>query len=157
MIDLQGISHVWGAPEDERAYSLEGRGIAAAKESVVCRVCGAVIDAYPCPACAHEPEMGGERAEDVILSERMAAFKRQMQSGPEARHDVLRRKLAECAHKNRHPGAIWHWFVSAFGVELEKREYIRALADLTHDLNPKVSQWANEQCARLRARRGRAA
>jgi DNA repair protein RadD len=48
LLDLKGVSHVHGLPDDDREYSLEGRGIRRAAEAMVvgrfCLVCGALLE-----------------------------------------------------------------------------------------------------------------
>lgn len=63
LIDLHGISHVHGHPEDDRQYSLDGRGIRRGDEVEVdetasCRVCGAPIEpGEACAECGTEPKL----------------------------------------------------------------------------------------------------
>lgn len=62
LIDLHGVTHVFGHPADERTYSLEGKGIRAANDVEVdtqgsCRVCGApIVAGEACAECGTEPK-----------------------------------------------------------------------------------------------------
>lgn len=54
LLDLRGISHLLGEPDEERIYSLDGRGIGRASNAAAerfCRVCGAVLDSTPGTPC----------------------------------------------------------------------------------------------------------
>lgn len=63
VIDLTGVSHDHGHAEDDRIYTLDGKGISSPKESVpgiFCAVCGCIVESYPstltpCPECGHAP------------------------------------------------------------------------------------------------------
>ena len=62
LIDLHGVSHDLGHPEDDRLYSLDGRGIRRQQDELEvdggssCRVCGAPIEAgEACAECGTEP------------------------------------------------------------------------------------------------------
>jgi DNA repair protein RadD len=63
LLDLHGVSHVLGEPEDDLPYSLEGRGIGRPTDEDVdmgssCRVCGAPINpGEACAECGTEPKL----------------------------------------------------------------------------------------------------
>lgn len=63
LIDLHGVSHVHGHPQDDREYSLDGKGIRRAGEIEVdpqgsCRVCGAPINpGEACAECGTAPKL----------------------------------------------------------------------------------------------------
>jgi DNA repair protein RadD len=160
LIDLPGISHVWGMPEDERLYKLDGKAIVLAGQ--VCRVCGQPIAEYPCPkcGCAPAPVTDREQGQTEITGDRMAKFARKIAEGPEQRKETLLRWLAASAYKDKAPGATLHRFKASYGVVVTVQEYFRALADLTHDKNTIVSEWAKRNLARIKdrqqARRGAA-
>lgn len=63
LIDLHGVSHVHGHPEDDRSYSLDGKGIRGANDTqdvdgqASCRVCGAPTSpGEACAECGTEPK-----------------------------------------------------------------------------------------------------
>lgn len=61
VLDLHGVSHTHGKPEDRRRYSLDGKGIRTGTDEEVdktpsCRVCGAPVDpGEACPDCGTAP------------------------------------------------------------------------------------------------------
>jgi len=56
ILDLRGVSHELGRPDDDRVYSLDGRGIRLSDEHVYCPVCGAPREpGQPCSACGWKP------------------------------------------------------------------------------------------------------
>jgi superfamily II DNA or RNA helicase len=91
LLDLVGCSHIWGRPEDERLYSLEGRGIR--KASMLCAVCKRAIDEYPCPNCGYQPHAaeGSEDAPDEITHDPLVRYARKRAEVPEEREATLER------------------------------------------------------------------
>ena len=62
LLDLHGVTHGHGRPDDDRIYSLDGRGISSGSEDAVpgssCRVCGAPIEpGEACSECGTEPKL----------------------------------------------------------------------------------------------------
>jgi DNA repair protein RadD len=88
LIDLRGVTHVFGDPTEDMEYSLKGIGIRPKGAQVLfCACCAAPIGAYPCIECGHtppEPELprvvnaeikfAGKRSESV--AERRATWHR---------------------------------------------------------------------------------
>jgi superfamily II DNA or RNA helicase len=74
VVDLPGVSHRWGLPDEDRMYSLEGRPIRAKLEPLTtCQVCGST---YPsadgaCPDCGWQrpPEPHRVRIWGIPLTE----------------------------------------------------------------------------------------
>ena len=119
LIDLRGAVHQWGMPDDEREYSLEGRGISSKKEKVEpitkCNNCGAVFRYGPtsCPRCgfaiakrATQIEIDGrgvkkmERAQVYSCTQKRDYF------------DAMCRNARTHGYK---PGWIAHRFKAKFG------------------------------------------
>ena len=151
-LDLQGISHVHGVPEDEREFRLEGKAIV--KVDALCRVCQAPWTGPPCGQCGYAPEAGDvEGAETTITHDKMAKYARKLAESPEQRKETLGRWLVQLALKGQVPGRIIHKWKAVYGCELAKDWYFRGLADCTHSENPIVSEWATMHLARIRSRR----
>jgi DNA repair protein RadD len=96
LIDLPGSSHVHGMVEDERLYSLDGRGIV--KAGAVCRVCGQLT---PCPNnCEFEV---GERETNTTeyTGDKLAKFARMIAQSDGQRRETLLRWL-RAAHLKGH-------------------------------------------------------
>lgn len=74
LLDLRGVSHLLGAPDEDRKYSLEGLGIQRTESAPagerLCRVCGEPLgDATTCPNCGKSHELVTPHAIDVALVE----------------------------------------------------------------------------------------
>lgn len=55
LLDLRGVSHEHGRPDDEREFSLDGRGIRLRDPQSYCPVCGAPrTPPDPCTSCGYE-------------------------------------------------------------------------------------------------------
>ncbi len=119
IIDLQGISHDHGHPEDERIYSLVGaRGIseaAAAEPRVVqayCKVCSEPLDADDsvCPVC------GTERAAQwKITGEALIPYAAKRREGVDQRVATLARWIKEGRSKGFKPGWARVKFMKVYG------------------------------------------
>jgi superfamily II DNA or RNA helicase len=148
LVDLQGITHVWGMPEDERVWRLEGKACAVVGQH--CAVCKEPIEEYPCPNCGYMPEEEGRGPSITeILNERLERFERKIAEGPEQRAETVRRWMAECAHRDHAPASVRKRFQRAYNIELTANEYFRALGDLTHDMNTQVADWAKKHLRRI--------
>lgn len=127
VLDLQGISWDHGHPEDDRTYSLTGRGISepgAAEPTVTqayCKVCSAALgpDDLTCPIC------GMERAAppQVITGDRLEKYQWKRAEGPTARAATLARWFLAIVGKARADGQPWkeaavmHKFRAVYGEE----------------------------------------
>ncbi len=120
LIDLRGSSfHSHGAPDLDREYSLEGKGIATKEDSdvVFCSVCGAPAPEWPCADCGYDPT--GTRHEDpryldVDLAERYAA-KRVEDDG--RRIETLSRWLSEARAKRWKPFSAIAKYTQVYGMK----------------------------------------
>ena len=88
LIDLRGVSRpeVHGPPEDDRVFSLDGRGISKAEAK--CKVCGSLIVSYPCGECGYEPEAGDGPGESIVDDVRMIRFARKLAESREQRWET---------------------------------------------------------------------
>ena len=84
LLDLRGVSHLHGCPDDERTYSLEGRGISLA-QTRHCMVCSALLEGgYPCATCGYAPTQADAAATE-ITGDPLVKFARMLALGPEQR------------------------------------------------------------------------
>lgn len=129
LIDLRGISHLHGMPEDERIYSLDGRGIALAGR--VCKVCGQPLVEYPCAGCGYAPEAGegDDDAGSVIDDVPMARYARKIAEGPQQRHETAVRWIRAAMLKGHNPKSIFFKWNAVYGVRLKPHEYMAALRE----------------------------
>jgi superfamily II DNA or RNA helicase len=151
-LDLQGISHVHGVPEDEREFRLEGRAIV--KVDALCKVCQAPWTGPPCAQCGYAPEAGDDpESATTITNDPLAKYARKLAESPEQRKETLGRWLVQLALKGQVPGRIIHKWRAVYGCELSREWYFRGLADCTHSENDIVAEWAKMHLARIRSRR----
>jgi hypothetical protein len=157
LLDLQGISHVHGVPEDDRAYSLAGKAIRVTTS--LCRVCKAPWVEAPCPKCGYAPEAGDgpDTGETTITNEPLVRFARKLAEGPEQRRETMGRWLVALALKDENPGQLIHKWKAVYGIELSREWYFRGLADCTHSENEIVAEWAKRHLQRIQDKRRRAA
>jgi superfamily II DNA or RNA helicase len=154
-IDLQGLSHVHGVPEDERVFSLEGKAIKLAGPPM-CPVCQSTewdADHPPCPQCGYVPGGGGPETETTITGDKLEKYWRKLAESAEQRKETLSRWLIQLALKGHVPGRVLYKWKAVYAEELTREAYLRGLADLTHDGSGVVSEWARMHLARIRARR----
>jgi superfamily II DNA or RNA helicase len=153
-IDLQGVSHLHGMPEDERLFSLhESRAIRLAGDSV-CPMCRAPMEAPPCSACGYNPSaFDREQAETVITGDALGKYARKLAEGPEQRTETLARWLVALALKGHVPGRVIYKWKAVYGIELARDAYFRGLADCTHSANEVVAEWARHHLKRIQSRR----
>lgn len=142
VIDLPGITHLHGMPEDERVWQLDGRAcIRAAK---ACPVCKKPWESPPCSTCGYQPEAAGEgvAVETSIVNAKLALAERLLARSPEQQQQMLTRWLVEAAHKGRSPGSVVGRWAAVHGVPLSWKWYGAALHALCSDADPKVATWA---------------
>ena len=121
LLDLQGVSHVWGMVEDERMFRLDGRGIL--KAGSVCRVCGQPLAAYPCESCGFAPELGDTLgAQSEITGDKLAKFARMIAQASAASRAFDRWVAAARlkGHKIRSVGYRWK---GVYGTPVEQEPW----------------------------------
>jgi hypothetical protein len=126
LIDLRGASHTHGPPEEDRIYSLDGRGISRA--GATCKVCGSPIVAYPCPECDYNPE-AGETAESVVDGVPLEKFARKLAEGPEQRWETCVRWVRAAIQKGWKVSSVRHKWRAVYKEDLPF-EWLRKAEDL---------------------------
>ncbi len=130
LIDLRGVSHVHLMPEDERLFSLNGRGITSS-EVAKCKVCSQALGptGYPC-ACGYAPEAGEERGgADEVTSDALVKFARMIAMGPDQRFETLVRWLRAADTKGHKRGAVRHKWRAVYGSEPDAAAWARACVE----------------------------
>ena len=126
LVDLPGVSHLHGMPEDERLWRLDGRASSVA--GLLCRVCGKPLEAYPCPSCGYEADAGDAPTSGTeIVNEPLAKFARMIAQGPEQRFETLVRWLKAAEAKNYKPGYVRHKWRAVYGEDVQSEMWARAL------------------------------
>ena len=130
LIDLPGVSHLYGPPEDERVYKLTGKGIVLAGQ--VCRVCSTPLEEYPCNNCGYMPEPGEGRdaGGTEIVNAPMAKFARKIAEGPEQRRETLLRWLRAARLKGWKAGSVRHKWKAVYGEPLDFGMFVQACAEV---------------------------
>lgn len=128
LIDLRGISHIHGMPEDERVYSLEGKAIALA-ESSPCKVCSAALPggAYPCAACGYMPEAGeGDPAETEVDNVALVKFARKIAESRAQRWETCVRWVRQAKWSGHKIGYVRHKWRAVYGAEIPRSWVLEA-------------------------------
>jgi superfamily II DNA or RNA helicase len=77
VLDLRGVSHEHGLPEDEREYSLEGRGIRLRDPNSYCPVCGALKPpGEACGSCDYAPSGEDNAKPDRVVGAPLKPYHR---------------------------------------------------------------------------------
>jgi superfamily II DNA or RNA helicase len=101
LLDLRGVTHVHGTAEEERVYSLDGRGIRRKNEVTerYCQVCGVLLspENVVCPDCGREPD---ELTAPKVTGDKLTKFVYR----PRATDDEKAAKLAELMRLAREKG-----------------------------------------------------
>ncbi|HXG69942.1 MAG TPA: DEAD/DEAH box helicase [Gemmatimonadaceae bacterium] len=116
LIDLRGVTHVHMMPEDERHYSLSGKGIALS-EVAKCKVCSQALgpSGYPC-ACGYAPQAGEETpGSSEVTNEPLVRFARMIAQGPTQRFETLVRWLCAADAKGHKRTSVRHKWRAVYG------------------------------------------
>lgn len=130
LIDLRGVSHVHLMPEDERLYSLQGRGITSS-EVAKCKVCSQALGptGYPC-ACGYAPAAGDERGgEDEVTSDPLVRYARMIAQSPLQRFETLVRWLRAADAKGHKRGAVRHKWRAVYGEVPDSAAWAKACVE----------------------------
>ena len=127
LIDLPGISHDHGCPEDERVFSLDGKAIALAVRA--CKVCSSPLNEYPCPRCGYSPEVveGGELVEATITGDPLVKFARKIAEGPEQRWETCKRWIRDLESRGKNTASVFYKWEHVYREKLNPRWYRAAV------------------------------
>ena len=118
ILDLQGASHAHGHPEDDRQYSLHGRGIRKADstdgvDQPYCRVCGAPIKAgETCSECGTAPREIIQRVTGAAL----VPYASKRREPPDKRAETLARWIAAGRARGWKPTAALAKYRAVYGA-----------------------------------------
>lgn len=130
LIDLRGVSHEHGRPEDDRQYALEGRGMRLSDPSSYCSVCGSLrVPPDPCPSCGFTPARDEATKADEVTGDRLSKFQRMRdRDDGSKRAERLARWLADASRRGVKLGTAHHKYKAVYGdwpTGDVKREAIR--------------------------------
>ena len=129
LIDLRGVSHVHGCPDDDRLYSLEGRGISLA-QTRHCQVCSAILESgYPCPACDYAPTQA-DAAETVVTGDPLVKFARKRAENADERHATLLRWVRAALEKGHRPASVRFKWRAVYDEDLPMRTLMLAVQEV---------------------------
>ena len=130
ILDLRGVTHAprIGLPDDERVYSLEGRGMSLAAERH-CQVCGGLLEGYPCPSCGYAPTTA-EAASTEVMGVPLVKFQRMREQSDAERESTLRRWVQSAMAKGHKPVSIRHKWRAVYGDELSMRRLMLAVQEV---------------------------
>lgn len=117
LIDLRGVSHVHGHPEDDRTYSLTGKGIRTPVDpgslQSYCRVCGApIVPSMGCDECGASARAAQPL---VVTNTPLVRYAAKRAEGPEQRQATLQRWLAEAAARGFKRGWAYAKYKAVYG------------------------------------------
>lgn len=116
VLDLRGISHVHGDPDEPRTYHLEGKAVRRKGEGEdvqFCPVCGAPTATAACEQCGHAGEMRARPPR--VLGLPMTRFAKLRQDDEEQRALRLSRWLSAARARGWREGQAMHRFRAAYG------------------------------------------
>lgn len=116
VLDLRGVSHEHGEPDEPCTYHLDGLGIRRPSDGPdvrFCPVCGAATKRSACEACGYSGEL--RRRKPRILGLALDRFARVRLDDDDARAKRLSRWLKECWAKGWKDGRALHRYKAAYG------------------------------------------
>lgn len=131
LLDGRGVSFLHGMPEDERVYSLEGRGIALAGTRK-CTVCQQPLEGYPCESCGYSPDPRDAQATEIV-NVPMVKFARMIAQSPAQREETLRRRVRQTLDRGHKVTSVKHWWRAVYGEELAGARLMAAVADVQRE------------------------
>lgn len=116
ILDLRGVSHDHGDPDEDRTWHLEGRAarrVCDDENIRFCPVCGSPVIGEQCETCGHAGEM--RHRPPRVLGLPMQRFARVRQDDDDARAQRLARWLGQARAKGWKEGQALHRFKAAYG------------------------------------------
>lgn len=129
VLDLRGISHVHGDPDEPRTYHLSGKAVRRKGEGEdvrFCPVCGAPTVTAACELCGHAGEM--RRRPPRVLGLPMTRFAVLRQDDDDTKAERLARWLKAARARGWREGQALHRFKGAYGAFPTKALVARARA-----------------------------
>jgi DNA repair protein RadD len=127
LLDLRGVSHDHGRPEDDREFSLDGRGIRLRDPNSYCPVCGAPrTPPDACESCGYAASGEDAAKPDVVTGDRLVKYARKRQESGEDRFATLVRWMRVAKEKGYKPGWLFAKWKAVYDCGLPSSEYQRA-------------------------------
>lgn len=121
LIDLPGVSWLFGMPEDDRVWKLEGK--ACVISSRKCPVCGTPVEEFPCTVCQYEPEPddGVDGSATEIANVPLSPYARELVKGPVQRAETAIRWAHAARINGKRPGWVWHRYQEVYGERMPNK------------------------------------
>lgn len=114
LIDLRGVSHDHGAPEDDRVFSLAGIELV---EKEVCEHCGTSMPrGGTCPNCRKELPPVQTPQQDIVVGAQLLKFERLREDDDHARAQRLARWLTHAQARGYKPGWAHFKYRAVYGT-----------------------------------------
>jgi superfamily II DNA or RNA helicase len=127
LLDLRGVSHDHGRPEDDREYSLDGKGIRLKDPNSYCPVCGAPKErGESCASCGYVPSGEDAQKPDKIVGEPLVKFAAKRAENDDQRFETLVRWMRDAKRKGYKPGYVRAKWKAVYGIGLTSAEISRA-------------------------------
>lgn len=116
LLDLRGVSHEHGRPDDDRVYSLSGRGISLRDPNSYCSRCGALrTPPDPCESCGFAPSRDDASKSDTVTGDKLQKFARLRDHDDDSkRAERLSRWLKDATMKGYRPGSALHKYKAVY-------------------------------------------
>lgn len=117
LIDLRGVSHEHGRPEDDRLYSLDGRGIRRKDDVVYCPVCATQREpGEPCASCGWQPA-GDPLKPDTVTGDPLVKFAAKRAEPDDKRAATLARWMRDASARGYKPGWVYAKYRAVYGAQ----------------------------------------
>ena len=132
LIDLRGVSHYLGPPEEEQVFSLTGRAVTRAAAESYCPVCGVLrgVGEPGCSTCGWKPditEIGAAGSDPTITNDPLVKFARKIAEGPQQRWETLCRWIDRELEDGSNPKRVYYKWKAVYGVKLLGADFQRAM------------------------------
>lgn len=137
LVDLHGVCHKLGRPDEDKDYSLNGIGIRSRTESNVryCVVCGAVLD-VDVDACSDCGYSSPDYQPPKVTNDPMVKFAKKRAEATDERVQTVARWLIDAKYKNHKYGVVFHKYKAVYGEDLSK-EILSGARALSFELKKK--------------------
>lgn len=153
LIDLTGRSFdKHGPPDDDRLYSLTGKGIRAKGEgdiddTVYCAICGQPCESWPCDVCGHMPEAQTQEEPVYTGDELKERYSAKRKENDVQRVETLSRWFAEARARGHRPAAALAKYKAVYKVDADS-----AIQDAARFMSAGVSVSGCVDCGKVVAR-----
>lgn len=116
LLDLRGVSHIFGDVDEPRTWHLEGKAVRRAKDDIevrFCPVCGSPTETTECDACGYSGEL--RKRKPKVLGLPMDRFAREHAMNDEQAAKGLAGYLRVARSRGYRPGWAYRCFAHKYG------------------------------------------